>query len=221
MLSEVLLRPGPTHSVFDVLAAACLAGRPPQDIALLGFGGGSVVAALRALGCTAHVHAVDLDPTGFELLKPAHTTWLPPFSWHQADAVAWLQASGAFDIILDDLSVPLDGDVQKPEASWTLLPGLAARRLRPSGHAVFNLLRPTHLGWSLGTDRITAAFGGALAIHLKDFENRILVAQTTPSPAAPGVLRARGLGADLRTRLHALRSRQRTRLRIQTIAAPP
>lgn len=215
VLSEVLRQPGPTHSVFDVLAAACLAGPPVQDIALLGFGGGSVVAALRALGCQARIHAVDLDPTGFELLRKAGAPWLQPFEWHHADAMEWLRSSGRFDAIVDDLSIPRNGDVEKPDATWDTLPALVADRLRSEGLAIFNLLRSARLGWTRGIEQIGARFRNGVMIHLDAFENRILVAQNDRPIAASSALRPREFGAVLRSRLRALASRQSTAVRVR------
>jgi spermidine synthase len=199
VLSEVLRQPGPTHSVFDVLAAACLTVAPVRDIALLGFGGGSVVAALRALGCTARIHAVDLDPTGWTLLQQADASWLQPFTWHQGDAITWLQSAGCFDVVVDDLSIPRDGDVVKPDATWDTLPALVADRLRSEGLAIFNLLRSARLGWTRGIEQIGARFRNGVMIHLDAFENRILVAQNDRPIAASSALRPREFGAVLRS----------------------
>jgi hypothetical protein len=40
VLSEILARPGPTHSLFDLLAAAVTALSPGPRLAVLGFAGG-------------------------------------------------------------------------------------------------------------------------------------------------------------------------------------
>jgi SAM-dependent methyltransferase len=215
VLSEVLLQPGPTHSVFDVLAAACLVGPPVREIALLGFGGGSVVAALRALGCQARIHAVDLDPTGLELLRNAGALWLQPLEWHHADAVEWLRSAGRFDVILDDLSIPRDGDVEKPNASWDTLPALIARHLRPNGIALFNLLRPAGRGWTRGMADITSKLSNSWVIHLDDFENRILVSGRGRQQDPVQGLHPRTLGTAIRSHLRTLGSLQRKRVQIR------
>lgn len=218
VLSEVLRQPGPTHSVFDVLAAACLTVAPVRDIALLGFGGGSVVAALRALGCTARIHAVDLDPTGWTLLQQADASWLQPFTWHQGDAITWLQSAGCFDVVVDDLSIPRDGDVVKPDATWSILPNQVVQHLRPHGVALFNLLRPTRQGWVRGIPSIAARFRQGVIIHLHDFENRILVGRKAAGGIHSQAFAPRRFGADLRSRLRRLGSHQRART--QTRALP-
>ncbi|MGE3309900.1 MAG: hypothetical protein AB7O66_08015 [Limisphaerales bacterium] len=227
VLSEVLTRPGPTHSVFDVLAAACVSSGPPaRDIALLGFGGGGVVAALRALGCAARIHAVDLDATGWKLLAQSRAAWLEPIAWHHADAIDWLRQSGRFDLIIDDLSVPYRGDVAKPEATWNILPNLVRKHLRPRGRALFNLLRPAHGTWAGGIRSIAQRFGPGLMIHLDEFENRILAVGTqVESPpranpdsggtVGPGVFNPRTAGAMIRSRLRSLGSRQADRLCVE------
>lgn len=214
VLSEILRQPGPTHSVFDVAAAACLLHSRPRHVALLGLGGGGIVAALRALAVHATVHAVDLDPTGLALLRRHHADWLDPLRWHRGDAVAWLRRSTRrFDVILDDLSVPVDGEVEKPEASWNVLPALIASRLTPGGLAIFNLLRPPTVGWARGLSRVTAPFSRSFSVHLADFDNRLVLAGALPPDA-------RAAGRRLRACLRQLRSRQATRLTISEYRIP-
>ena len=214
VLSEILRQPGPTHSVFDVAAAACLLHPRPRDIALLGLGGGGILAALRALGVHATVHAVDLDPTGLDLLRRHHADWLDPLRWQRGDAIALLRRSPRrFDEILDDLSVPVDDEVEKPEASWNVLPALIASRLASGGRAVFNLLRPPTLGWTRGLSRVTAPFSRSLSVHLTDFDNRLVLAGALLPEARP-------TGRRLRAHLRQLRSRQATRLAISASRIP-
>ncbi len=64
VLSEMRTSPGPTHSVFDVLAAALAVLAPNQRIGVLGFAGGGMLAPLRGLGVTGPVEAVALERTG-------------------------------------------------------------------------------------------------------------------------------------------------------------
>ena len=44
VLSEILAKPGPTHSLFDLLAAAVATLAPGPRFAMLGFAGGGIVA---------------------------------------------------------------------------------------------------------------------------------------------------------------------------------
>jgi len=217
VLSEVLLQPGPTHSVFDVLAAACLIGPTAHDIALLGFGGGSVVAALRALGCSARVHAVDLDPTGRNLLHQAGASWLEPFHWHPREAVDWLRSAGQFDVIVDDLSIPRHGDVVKPDATWNILPDLFVHHLKPEGRALFNLLRPARGGWIRGVQQVCSNYKTGVVIHFDGFENRILVAGNAAINASSPLASPRNFGNHLRSGLRALVSRQQDQVRVQGV----
>ena len=212
----MLRQPGPTHSVFDVLAAACMAIDSVRNVALLGFGGGGVVAALRALGCQARVHAVDLDPTGWNLLTQARVQWIEPITWHRREAGSWIQSSNLFDVVIDDLSVPDRGDVRKPDITWENLPEAAFHHLRPGGLALFNLLRPRTMSWQKAEARITGPFAQSLRIHLDEFENRILVTAKPPRDGS-AILEPRGFGRILRKSLRALASRQSNCVRIASV----
>ncbi len=203
VLSEVLHRAGPTHSVFDLLAAAANLLHPDaRHIALLGFGGGGTLAALRALGCQARLRGIDLDPTGHDLVRRAGVDWLEPFDWHETDAVRWLRRTRRrFDVLLEDLSVPDASDVVKPAATWNELPALAARRLQPDGLAIFNLLPPTDETWRAGLDRIRAHFRHAALLHLPEYHNRVLLLRhSVPFPDQLRSRLARRLG-DLGSQL--------------------
>lgn len=208
VLSEILAEPGPTHSVFDLLAAACLLPARARNLALLGFGGGGTVAALRALGTPLTVHAVDLDPTGREVLRASGCRWLAPWRWARAEAASWLARQGAFDVIVDDLSIPVAGDVVKPGITWETLPALVPRHLRRGGLAVFNLLRPPGVSWPDAVRRVTPGFRSVRVVVLEEFENRIVL-------AAEDLPAAREIQARLRATLDRLGSRQAGRFRVQ------
>lgn len=212
VLSEVLLEPGPTDSVFDLLAAACKLHPAPLQIALLGFAGGSVLAALRALGLRAHVHGIDLDRRGYDRLRQGRPRWLEPLSWRKADAIRWLaRTRRSFDVIVEDLSVPCGGDVEKPDSTWEILPRLMARRLAPGGLAVFNLLRPPGMGWSRGIADIQKPFAHAVRADLLDYHNRVLIASQHPfQPGRSGEL--------LRLAMRDLGSTQASRFRVRHLA---
>lgn len=211
VISELRTSPGPTHSVFDVLAALIVVLAPAGRIGVLGFAGGGMVAPLRGLGADSVIDSVDLDRAGYDLFRRHCPKWAAGVNWQQADAVIWLrQQPQEFGLLMDDLSVPRDGDVVKPPISWNVLPALMRRRLRPRGIAVFNLLRPSGGTWNPDLARVAGVFPMARCIELDEFENRILVAgESLPS--------ARQLGAALRTALRQLRSRQAERIQVRTV----
>jgi hypothetical protein len=210
VISEMRTTPGPTHSVFDVLAALIAVFRPAGRIGILGFAGGGMMAPLRSLGVDSLIDSVDLDRAGYDLFRRHCHQWAGKVNWRQSDAVTWLrQQPRGFGMLLDDLSVSHDGDVVKPSVSWSVLPGLIRRGLRPSGIAVFNLL-PPRARWQSEIERLAGLFGTARLISLDEFENRILVTgDTLPS--------ARELGRMLRQILHHLRSRQATRIHLRSV----
>ncbi len=211
VISELRTTPGPTHSVFDVLAVLVAVLAPEGRLGVLGFAGGGMMAPLRHLGVATTIHTVDLDRPAYELFCQHCPEWHSQVSWQQADAVEWLRARPAkFDLLMDDLSVPHAGDVIKPAICWSILPGLIRRRLRPQGIAVFNLLRPDSGQWNLELARLAGELGTAIVIHLEEFENRILVAgRKLPS--------ARVLGTEVRRGLRRLRSRQARRIRLRRV----
>jgi len=215
VISELRTAPGPTHSVFDVLAALIAVLRPAGRIGVLGFAGGGMMAPLRALGVESVIDSVDLDRTGYELFRRHCPAWTQGVNWQRADAVKWLRRQPPeFDLLLDDLSVPLNGDVIKPEVSWTVLPELIRQRLRPGGVGVFNLMLSPGGNWNRDVAQLTEGFGSARIIMLDEFQNRILVAgETLPT--------ARELGSRLRQALQTLRSRQAGRLHLRTFQRRP
>ena len=211
VLSELRTSAGPTHSVFDLLAALIAVLSPRGRTGVLGFAGGGMMAPLRALGVETVMHSVDLDRAGFDLFREHCADWAPQVNWQQADAVDWLRRQSAqFDLLVEDLSVPRAGDVFKPEVSWELLPKLIRQRLRPGGYAVFNLMLSPGQSWKAALPKITRHFSAARLIHLDDFENRLLIAgRQLPS--------ARVLGSSLRRELRGLRSRQAGRIQVRGV----
>lgn len=208
VISELRSSPGPTHSVFDVLAALIAVLAPAGRLGVLGFAGGGMVAPLQALGVEAMIDSVDLDRAGYDLFCQHCPGWTRRVNWQQADALAWLRRQPAeFGLLLDDLSVPHNGDVVKPAISWQVLPALICRRLRPRGLAVFNLLPPPDGQWKPNLQRIAGLFKTARIVHFHEFENRILV-------AGDDLPTARELGRRLRNALHPLCSRQAKRIQV-------
>lgn len=207
VLSELPASPGPTHSVFDVLAAAALHA-PRGRVGILGFAAGGLMAPLRALGATGPVEAIDLDPTGHALFARHCGDWAGRLRWKKAEAAAWLRGQPAhFDVLIEDLSVPQDGDVFKPEISWTVMPALVRDKLRPGGLAVFNLMRPPGGSLTREIARLARLFPSACQVRFAEYENRILIAgDALPAP--------RELGRRLRAALTDIGSRQARRIEV-------
>lgn len=206
VLSELRTSSGPTHSVFDVLAASLAVLAPAGRLGVLGFAGGGMMAPLRALGVPTVIDSVDLDRAGYDLFREHCPHWSEGVSWQQADAVAWLrQQPRDFALLLDDLSVPQDEDVFKPAISWDVVPELMSARLLPGGFGVFNLLPAAGGTWKSDLQRLLQHGGWAPAqarlVYLDEFENRILITGSDlPGP--------RELGSRLRQALRRLGSRQ-------------
>jgi spermidine synthase len=211
VISELRTAPGPTDSVFDVLAALIAVLSPAGRVGVLGFAGGGMMSPLRGLGVEAVIDSVDLDRAGYDLFCQHCPEWANRVNWQQADAVDWLRAQPAeFDLLMDDLSIPREGDVFKPDLSWTVLPKLIRQRLRPGGVAVFNLMLSPGDSWGTALPKVTGHFKAARLVHLEEFENRILiVGEELPT--------ARALGVSLRHELRRLRSRQASRIQVRHI----
>lgn len=213
VISELRTSPGPTHSVFDVLAALLVLLRPVGRIGVLGFAGGGMLAPLQALGMKTPFATVDLDQASYDLFCRHCPDWVSGVQWERADAVKWLRKQKPeFDLLLDDLSIPENGDVVKPEICWNVLPAALRQKLRRNGIAVFNLVSPPVAGWRVGLEQVAGKFPSIRVIHLDDFENRIVIAGRQ-LPAA------RVLGHGLRELLRKLQSRQAGRLRVRSVSS--
>lgn len=210
VISELRTTPGPTHSVFDVLAALIILLRPVGRIGVLGFAGGGMLAPLHGLGMKSPFATVDLDQASYDLFCKHCPDWVGGVRWQRADAVKWLRQRDGFDFLLEDLSVPQDGDVVKPEICWDILPGLIRKKMNRTGVAVFNLVSAPVGGWRLGLEKVTAGFHHACVIEFEEFENRIVIAGNNLPPTAE-------LGRGVRRLLRQLRSRQAERIRVRLL----
>ena len=208
VVCELRSSAGPTHSVFDVLAALMVALPVPGPAALLGFSAGGMVAPLAALGWDRPLAAVDLDTKAFAVFRRHCPEWRSRVKFHRAEAGAWLRRRRSrFGLLVEDLSVPVSGDVVKPRASWEELPELIRRRLHPEGVAVFNLLPDPEHPWNRAIPTIRGRFRAALVVRFRDYENRILVVgERLPS--------ARALSGRLGRLLRELGSRQAGRIQV-------
>ena len=211
VLSEVLAKPGPTHSVFDVLAAAVCCHSNGSRLALLGFEGGGILGPLRALGSVHSIAAVDVSDRSYGVFQRLCGSWCGRVEFHHRDAEAWLRGTRSrFDAIIEDISLAAGRRVFQPDMVWHTLPRLVRARLRPSGIAVFNLLKPEVTSLKSVVREIACHFSGAYMIEFDDFENRILVA---------GVNRGatRSASHRIRTLLAILGSRLASRISVGTV----
>lgn len=211
VISELRTSPGPTHSVFDVLAALMALLRPEGKIGVLGFAGGGMLAPLQALGMKSPFATVDLDRESYDLFRRECPDWGQQVHWHHGDAAKWLRKrTEKFDLLMDDLSVPQNGDVVKPEVCWDVLPNLMRRRLKRDGVAVFNLVSPPPEGWKRGMARLATGFDNAQVVTFQEYENRILLVGNLPS--------TQRLGRELQRSLKRIRSRQGGRVQLKSLS---
>jgi len=209
VVSEVLSSPGPTHSVFDVLAAAAFVVNPHR-LAILGFAGGGLLAPLCAMGFWAPVEAVDLSEEGLGIYTRYVRPWAMPVAFHHADAAAWLAAQRTrFDAVIEDLSVQTPGDVSKPELSFTTLPPLMARKLTARGVAIFNALP---VGGRSVVARMAAPYAQTRLVSIDGYYNQVVMAGEQLAPA-------RELGQQLRAVLELIGSRLATCLEVRGLRA--
>lgn len=210
VLSEVLDRPGPTHSVVDVMAAAVCGFHAGPRLALLGFEGGGMLAPLRAMGGVQSVDAVDTSRRSEPVFEMLCRKWCGEVRFHHQDAEAWLCAArGPFDGIIEDISISRGEEVVQPEAVWTILPQLVRHRLSSEGVAVFNLLKPVEIAWNAAIGQVVKAFRTAHVVLFDDFENRLVIGGNHG-------LSAREISARMRQELKRIRSRLADRISVGT-----
>ena len=180
VLSEVLSEAGPTHSVFDVLAAAIMLNKETR-VGILGFAAGGVIAPLRAMNGRQDFYGVDLDEAGFKLFGKVSGDWRGNLTFVKSDAIKWLGAQQKpFDVLLEDLSIGQDGDVFKPDVSIDVLPDLIRSKLKPSGIAIFNLLPSNDRTWAEMIRIVSHSFEHGLIITFDSFYNKVLILSIKP-----------------------------------------
>lgn len=212
ILSELLAKPGPTHCLFDVLAACVMALAPGPRFALLGFAGGGVVAPLRAMGFPHPIEAVDVDPSGEALFRGLSGAWAGDVRVARMDALAWLsEGTEPFDVILEDLSIAGEDGTVKPASSFDGLPALVKARLAPGGIAVTNLLPKPGAAWDELEGPVARPHARAAEVELDEYENRIVLG----GAALPGTPE---LSRRVRAALDAIGSVQARRIRFRTLA---
>ncbi len=195
ILSEILDRPGATHTLFDVLAAAIAAVAPGPSLAMLGFAGGGIIAPLRAMGFGHPVRAVDLSLAGEPIFRELSAPWCGDVRVYEAEASAWLRSARThYDVILEDLSARTPDGNTKPPVSLDVLPELMRARLRPGGMAIMNVLPVPGRPWTTLLPHLAAPYAHARVIVLEAWENRVLfLGDTLPSAREIGTLMRRSL----------------------------
>lgn len=209
-ITEVLTRPGPTHSVFDVLGACAALLSTGGPMAVLGFAGGGLMAPLRALGCDVAVSGVDLSLDGARAFKRVSRHWAGAYQVVESDAADFLlRSKRPFDLIIEDLSLQIPGDVIKPMVSLEVLPGRIAASLAPGGTAIVNVLPVSGMRLREVVSRLAKPLARAgCELSFDAFDNRILVlGRRVPPPAT--------FGRALRAALRTLRSRQANQIHVR------
>jgi hypothetical protein len=210
VLSEILATPGPTHSLFDLLAASIATLAPGPRVAMLGFAGGGIVAPLRALGCGHPLHCVDLSGEAEPVFRELSSEWAGEVHLDLEDAERWLRRRRSFDFVLEDLSVPSPIGTVKPYVSFDSLPRLIRKRLAPGGVAITNVLPLPGTGWEAIYARLAMPYARAVAVHLEDYENRVVI-------AGDDIPDARAAGRLLRGALKTLGSDLLRQMRMETL----
>jgi len=211
IVSEIVAEPGPTHTLFDVLAACVAVLAPGPRFALLGFAGGGMIAPLRALGWTHPVAAVDLSREGEKLFRTLAGAWADDVRVDEADAVAWLRAQRTrWHVICEDLSVPSPAGTVKPYVSFDPLPQLVQSRLAPRGVAITNVLPLPGTSWPSMLARIAHPHRQALVTTLEEYDNRFVI-------AGDDLPDAREASRRVRAALRALGSNQSHQVAFRTL----
>lgn len=211
VLSEVLSEPGPTHSIFDVLAGVVKSRAKSGTICVLGFGAGGMVAPLRAMGGGHAILGVDLNRDAHRLFRKHCSRWAGDVTVEIAEAMVWLrQCRRRFDVIVEDLSIGRDGDVFKPDISVEELPALISARLKKGGSVVTNLLPSDGLGWPGMLRRVAHRHPEGVQVLFDDFENRVML-------SGENVENATRFSRLLRKELAQIRSDIRRRISVRSL----
>ena len=209
VLSELPRSPGPTHSVWDVMAVAVALFASGPRMAMLGFSGGGMVGALRGLGCNQQIAGVDLWSEGFDVFETIAKKWCGPVRFYSEDAVTWLRRQRSpYDVIVEDLSVPDNGDIVKPEASLASLPELMRRRITGRGIIISNLLPTPGYTWQGLIE--SARVGPGLLVEFESYHNRVLLQGCK-------IEEARQSGRALRKKMRIFGSGLAEEIRVRTL----
>ena len=209
VLSELPRSPGPTHSVWDVMAVAVALFAAGPRMAMLGFSGGGMVGALRGLDCDQQIAGVDLWSKGFDVFAGVAKKWCGPVRFYSEDAVTWLRRQRSpYDVIVEDLSVAENGDIVKPEISLSVLPELMPTRITGRGVIISNLLPTPGFTWQ----RLiaSACVGPGILVEFESYHNRVLL-------QGRGIGKARQSGRALRQKLRLFGSGLSEEIRVSTL----
>jgi hypothetical protein len=210
-LSKVLRRPGPTHDLFDVLAAAvaCFASGP--RVAVLGFGGGGMIAPLRALGWHHEIRGVDRSPVGAQAFRALCAAWAGPVRVATDDAVRWLgRQRPGFDALVEDLSVPGPSGATKPAVSMERVAPVAAAKLGRRGVLIVNGLPVERRSWRDLVACWSLPGRAVLEVRLDRHENRVVLCGARLPPA-------RDASRQLRAALDRLGSRMAGQTTVRSV----
>lgn len=214
VISEIRAQPGPTHTLFDVLAA-CIAGLAEGPrIAVLGFAGGGIVAPLRAMQCNAELQCVDLSLAGEKIFRKLSAKWAGKVRVDRQDASRWLRRKRTpFDCILEDLSLPATAEREgvKPDISLHVIPPMMAESLTPDGVVIINMLPMPGMTWNDLMIPFTHSFRRVCVIHFEGYVNRVVVAGKRLATASE-------VSRRIRAELHSIESAMAFEFCLRTLA---
>ena len=111
-------------------------------------------------------------------------------------------------MIVEDLSVPKNGDIVKPEVSLSLLPDLIRRRINRGGVIISNLLPTPGFTWQ--TLIASARVSPGILVEFESYHNRVLL-------QGSGIGKARQSGRALRENMRILGSALAEDIRVSTL----
>jgi spermidine synthase len=164
-----------TGPVWDALALPVLALPPERrrSALILGLGGGSVARVLRALAPQGRIVGVEIDREVVAAARAHLGLDALGVEVVIADALAALRAERRrFDLVIEDVFIGATRDVRKPQGFPEPVLALARRRLAPGGLLVCNTI---HEGPAVAA-ALRSHADGQLALHVRGYWNRILVA---------------------------------------------
>jgi hypothetical protein len=167
---------------------------PPEAVALLGYGGGTLARLLRGADPRLRLTGVEPDEAVRHLARE-HLGALGPGVRLIAGPLGGGARAARFDAILDDIYAPADGHLSRPEG-LEVLPGLARRRLRPGGVYAVSLRSPGGKVERAAVAAVRRSFRHVRVVYTGEWAHRIVVGSEAP-------LRPGALGRALRRLFHS------------------